>query len=194
MALAVDPGGVADEAGLKPGDVITGVDRTGVTDLDDFFNAVLADKNNMALLDVYSQGASRYVPIDSTSIKVVADQDQTQVWDRASLRQKLFSIFTGGAPFAADDEEDEGPKGGKFADENVTLTSDNVAFNRPSSPPGEANAGGTSSTGDIALNRPSEVPPQISGANNDTVLFIGLLLLLILYLAHREYHRPLEQG
>jgi len=196
MVLAVEPGGVADEAGLKPGDVITGVDRTEVMDLDDFFSAVLTDKNNMALLDVYSQGANRYIPIDSTSIKVVADQDQTQARDQASLRQKIFSIFTGGTPFADDDEEDEeGPKGGKFADDNVTLTADNAAFNRPSSVPGDINTGGTSgdssgTTSITGMNRPSEVPPQTSGSDNDTVLFIGLLLLLILYLAYREYHRP----
>jgi len=35
------------------------------------------------------------------------------------------------------------------------------------------------------------VPPQLS-STNDTVLFIGLLVLLILYLAYREYNRPPE--
>jgi len=35
------------------------------------------------------------------------------------------------------------------------------------------------------------VPPQLS-STNDTVLFIGLLILLIIYLAYREYTRPPE--
>jgi len=190
IVVSVTPEGLFDESGIKEGDVITGVDSSPVTGMDDFFNAVATDDNNTALLDIYSQGRMRYVPVDSTNAGIL---DQAQVQDSVTLRQRIFTFFTGGSPFTADEDEEEGPKGGKFADDNVTLTSsDTSAFNRPSSPPGEANATGTSSSGDIALNRPSQVPPQIGGPTSDTVLFIGLLIMIILYLAHREFHRPPE--
>ena len=197
MILSVEPGAIADEAGLAAGDVITGIDKTPITDMNDFFNAILSDKNSTALLDIYSQGAMRYVPLDSSSIQIT---DQTQTQDQATLRDRIFSFFsfTGGTPFATDDdEEEEGPKGGKFADDSIALTSDNTAFNRPSAPPGEANAGSSSSSSssssDIALNRPSQVPPQTAtGPNNDTVLFFGILLIVIVYLAYREFNRPPE--
>ncbi len=197
--LSVTPGGAADTAGLQPTDVITGIDQTPVSSMDDFFSALSANNDNIALLDVYSQGSVRYVPLDSSGILEVADQTQTQT----TLRQKIFSIFTGGMPFTDDDEDDEeGPKGGKFAtDDDVQLTTgDNPAFNRPSTVPGDENTGGTSdwvpgtpggTSSTTGMNRPSEVPPQLS-STNDTVLFIGLLVLLILYLAYREYNRPPE--
>ena len=115
----------------------------------------------------------------------------------------MMSVLTGGIPFTEDDDDDnedeEGPKGGKFAqDDNVQLAADTTAFNRPSTVPGDENTGGTSSTSGgttsstTGMNRPSSVPSQSSGPANDTVLFIGLLILLILYLAYREYHRPPE--
>lgn len=195
--LSVIPGGAADKAGLQPTDVITGIDQTPVSSMDDFFRTLSSDNDNIALLDVYSQGSVRYVPLDSSGILEVADQTQTQT----TLRQKIFSIFTGGMPFGDDDDDDEGPKGGKFADDDVQLTTgDNPAFNRPSTVPGDENTGGTSdwtpgtpggTSSTTGMNRPSEVPPQLS-STNDTVLFIGLLVLLILYLAYREYNRPPE--
>jgi len=43
------------------------------------------------------------------------------------------------------------------------------------------------------MNRPSQVPSQTAGPQNDIVLFVGLLLLAILYLGFREYQRPLEE-
>ncbi len=194
--LSVTPGGAADEAGLRPTDVVTGIDQTPVSSMNDFFRALSSDNDNIALLDVYSQGSVRYVPLDSSGIIEAAEQTQTQT----TLRQKIFSIFTGGMPFA-DDDEDDGPKGGKFAQDDVQLTSgDNPAFNRPSTVPGDENTGGTSdwtpgtpggTSSTTGMNRPSEVPPQLS-STNDTVLFIGLLVLLILYLAYREYNRPPE--
>lgn len=190
--LSVAPGGAADKAGLQPTDVITGIDQSPVSSLDDFFSALSENNDNIALLDVYSRGSVRYVPLDSSGVLEVADQTQTQT----TLRQKIFSIFTGGMPFTDDDdEEEEGPKGGKFAtDDSVQLTADNTAFNRPSTVPGDENTGGsTSSTSSTTgMNRPSSVPPQSGGPVNDTVLFIGLLILVILYLAYREYHRPPE--
>ena len=117
VIVSVQPGGLADEAGLSQGDVITGIDKIAITDMHEFFDAIIADANNTALLDVYSQGQMRYVPIDSSNLQVIADQTQTQ--DTLTLRDKIFSIFTGGAPFASDDDADdeEGPKGGKFADD-----------------------------------------------------------------------------
>jgi len=195
--LSVIPGGAADEAGLKPTDVITGIDQTPVSSMNDFFEALSNNNDNIALLDVYSQGSLRYVPLNSSDIIETAEQAQTQT----TLRQRIFSIFTGGMPFGDDDEEEEGPKGGKFAqDDSVQLTAgDNAAFNRPSGVPGDENTGATSTgtssgttSSTTGMNRPSSVPPQSGGPANDTVLFIGLLLLLILYLAYREYHRPAE--
>ena len=196
--VSVVQGGAADEAGLQQGDVVTGIDQTPVSNMDNFFSALSSDNDNIALLDVYRQGSVRYVPLDSSGIIEAADQTQTQT----TLRQKIFSIFTGGMPFGDDDDNDEeGPKGGKFAADDVQLTSgDNPAFNRPSTVPGDENTGGTSdwtpgtpggTSSTTGMNRPTEVPPQLS-STNDTVLFIGLLILLILYLAYREYHRPPE--
>jgi len=188
--LSVTPGGTADETGLQPGDVITGIDQTPVSSMDEFFSALSDDNDNIALLDVYSQGSVRYVPLDSSGIVATVDTIPTQT---QTLRQRMAGLLTGGIPFTDDDDEDEeGPKGGKFAqDDDVQLTSDNTAFNRPSAVPGDENTGGdtTSTTG---MNRPSSVPSQSSGPTNDTVLFIGLLILLILYLTYREYTRPAE--
>jgi len=194
--LSVIPGGTADEAGLQPGDVITGIDQTPVTGMDEFFSALSEDNDNIALLDVYSRGSVRYVPLDSSGIVAAVDTTDTQT---QTLRQRMVGVLTGGIPFTDDDEEeeDEGPKGGKFAQDDVQLTTgDNPAFNRPSEVPGDENTGGTASTSgttssSTGMNRPTEVPPQLS-STNDTVLFIGLLILLILYLSYREYTRPTD--
>jgi len=196
--LSVAPGGTADAAGLQPGDVITGIDKTPISGMDDFFSALSSDNDNVALLDIYSGGTIRYVPLNSSVILEPGDQTQSQ----ATLREKIFALFAGGVPFATDEDRDEdGPKGGKFVQDNVRLTTgDNPAFNRPSTVPGDENTGGTSNwtpgtpggtSSTTGMNRPSEVPPQLS-STNDTVLFTGLLLLLILYLSYREYHRPPE--
>jgi len=195
--LSVIPGGTADQAGLQPGDIITGIDQTPVSSMDDFFDALSSDNDNIALLDVYSQGSARYVPLDSSGIVAAVDTTPTQT---QTLRQRMAGLLTGGIPFVTDDDDadEEGPKGGKFATEDVQLTADNTAFNRPGTVPGDENTGGTSSstsgstTSTTGMNRPTEVPPQSSGATNDTVLFIGLLILLILYLSYREYTRPAE--
>ena len=218
--LSVTPGANADKSGFMPGDIITGVDKAAITDMDDFFKAIVSDKDNTALLDIYSQGRRRYVPMDSSSLKIAEqlqtqdtttlrqrlfsvftggmpfsddeEEEQAQTQDTTTLRQRLFSVFTGGMPFSDDEEDEGGPKGGKFADDNISLTADNVAFNRPSSVPGDTNTGGLASTSSTGMNRPSEVPPQSGGPINDIVLFIGLLLIIIIYLAYREFHRPLE--
>jgi len=99
VILSVVPGGAADRAGLMTGDVITGIDKTSIFDMDDFFGALSTDKDNVALLDIYSRGGMRYVPIDSSSVKV-AEQAQTQ--DTSGLRQRIFSIFTGGSPLSTE--------------------------------------------------------------------------------------------
>ena len=199
--LSVTPGGAADAAGLQPGDVITGIDQTPVSDMDAFFSALSSDNDNIALLDVYRQGSVRYVPLDSSGIAAAVDTTATQT---QTLRQRIVGVLTGGIPFVTDDDDadEEGPKGGKFAqDDDVRLTTgDNPAFNRPSTVPGDENTGGTSAwtpgtpggtSSTTGMNRPTEVPPQLS-STNDTVLFIGLLVLLILYLSYREYTRPVE--
>ena len=196
--LSVTPGGAADEAGLRPADVVTGIDQTPVSSMNDFFKALSSDNDNIALLDVYSRGSVRYVPLDSSGIVATVDTTPTQT---QTLRQRMMGLLTGGMPFGDDDDEDDGPKGGKFAQDDVQLTTgDNPAFNRPSTVPGDENTGGTSAwtpgtpggtSSTTGMNRPTEVPPQLS-STNDTVLFIGLLVLLILYLAYREYHRPPE--
>ncbi|MFC1676669.1 PDZ domain-containing protein [Planctomycetota bacterium] len=192
--LSVIPGGTADEAGLQPGDVITGIDQTPVTGMDELFTALSEDNDNIALLDVYSQGSVRYVPLDSSGIVETADTTSTET---QTLRQRMVGVLTGGIPFGDDDDEDdeEGPKGGKFAqDDDVVLTTD--TGNRPTTVPGDENTGGTvsesggTSSSSTGMNRPTEVPP--GGTTNDTVLFIGLLILLILYLSYREYTRPAE--
>jgi len=65
VVLSVAPGGAAEEAGLSPGDVIVGIDGATISDLDEFFAAVASDKDNTALLDIYTQGQFRYIPIAS---------------------------------------------------------------------------------------------------------------------------------
>ncbi len=98
IILSVAPDGAAYEAGLRRGEVITGVDKTPVEDMDDFFGAIRSDKDTTALLDIYSRGVARYVPIDSSGIKV-ADGPQTGV----TLRERLFSVFTRGSAPLQDD-------------------------------------------------------------------------------------------
>ena len=76
LILSVAPGGVGDRGGLMPGDIIRGVDKTSISDMQDFFQAVSSDRDDTALLDVYRQGRMRYVPMDSSGVKS-ADQTQT---------------------------------------------------------------------------------------------------------------------
>jgi len=65
VVLSVVPGGAADQAGLVPGDVIVGIDGTSISDIDDFFDTVASDEDDTALLDIYTQGQFRYIPIAS---------------------------------------------------------------------------------------------------------------------------------
>ena len=88
VILSVMPGGLADQAGLLSGDVITGIDNTLVTDMSDFFAAIVAGDDNIALLDINSKGQLRFVALDSSAVATVAQQRQTSLLDR------IISIFT----------------------------------------------------------------------------------------------------
>ena len=88
LILSVMPGGLADEAGLQEGDVITGIDNTPIASMSDFFDAVTAGDDNIALLDIYSKGQLRYIALDSSAVAAVAQQRQKSLLDR------IISIFT----------------------------------------------------------------------------------------------------
>ena len=88
VILSVTPGSLADEAGLQAGDVITAINNAPIADMSDFFEALSSDKDGTALLDIYSQGALRYVALDSTGI--IESVAQT----RNTLLDKILSVFT----------------------------------------------------------------------------------------------------
>ncbi len=88
VILSVTPDGLADQAGLQSGDVITGIDNTSIASMNDFFKAIAATDDDMALLDVYSKGQLRYVALDSSVVATTAQQRQPSLLDR------ILSIFT----------------------------------------------------------------------------------------------------
>ncbi len=88
ILLSVIPGGLADQASLQSGDVITGIDNTPIAGMNDFFKAIEAGDDNIALLDIYSKGKLRFVALDSSAVAAVAQQRQPNLVDR------LISIFT----------------------------------------------------------------------------------------------------
>jgi len=88
VILSVTPGGLADEVGLHSGDVIVGIDNTPIADMSDFFAAITAGDDNIALLDIYSKGQLRFVALDSSAVATVAQQRQPSLVDR------IISIFT----------------------------------------------------------------------------------------------------
>lgn len=88
VILSVIPTGLADQAGLQSGDVITGIDNTPIASMNDFFAAIAAGDDNIALLDIYSKGQLRFVALDSSSVAAVAQQRQRSLLDR------IISIFT----------------------------------------------------------------------------------------------------
>ena len=88
VILSVTPGGIADQAGLQTGDVITGINNTPIADMSDFFAALSADEYSTALLDVYSRGNLRYVALDSSGVIESVARRQTSLLDR------MISIFT----------------------------------------------------------------------------------------------------
>jgi len=88
ILLSVIPGGLADQAGLQSGDVITGIDNTPIASMNDFFTAIEAGAGSIALLDIYSKGKLRFVALDSSAVAEVAQQRQPNLVDR------LISVFT----------------------------------------------------------------------------------------------------
>jgi len=87
VILSVTPGGLADQAGLQSGDVITGVDNTSVASMNDFFTAIVNNDDDTALLDVYSKGRLRFVALDSSAVIATAQQRQPSLFDR------ILSVF-----------------------------------------------------------------------------------------------------
>jgi membrane-associated protease RseP (regulator of RpoE activity) len=88
VILSVTPDGLADEAGLQAGDVVTAVNNTSIADMSDFLKALSSDKDGIVLLDVYSRGNLRYVALDSSG--VIESVAQTQ----PSLLDRILSVFT----------------------------------------------------------------------------------------------------
>jgi len=64
------------------------IDNTPITDMSDFFAAIAAGDDNIALLDIYSKGQLRFVALDSSAVVAVAQQRRTSLLDR------IISIFT----------------------------------------------------------------------------------------------------
>ncbi len=157
VIVAVSPGGLADQAGLRSGDIIVAIDKTTITDMNTFFKAIDSDTNNTALLSIYSQGTLRYVSLSDAIIK------------------------TAGQPLTLT----AGPSSSSADTTTATATTDTTT-----------STGSSPATAGTSANRPSSVPPPQAGGGpvSDTVLFIGLLLALILYLAYREFHRPAESS
>lgn len=87
VILSVTPGGLADQAGLQSGDVITGVDNTSVASMNDFFTTIINNDDDIALLDVYSKGRLRFVALDSSAVIETAQQRQPSLFDR------ILSVF-----------------------------------------------------------------------------------------------------
>ena len=87
VILSVKPGGLADEVGLQSGDVITGVDNTSISNMNDFFTAIINSDDDIALLDVYSKGRLRFVALDSSVVVATAVQKQPSLLDR------VLSVF-----------------------------------------------------------------------------------------------------
>jgi K(+)-stimulated pyrophosphate-energized sodium pump len=65
VIVSVVPGGAAAKAGLGPGDVVVGIDGTSISDIYDFLNTVASDEDDTAIIDIYTQGQFRYIPIAS---------------------------------------------------------------------------------------------------------------------------------
>jgi serine protease Do len=64
LVTEVDPGSAAAEAGLKPGDVITGINRHPVKDAEDAVKLTTQAKDKTTLLHVWNERGSRYVVVD----------------------------------------------------------------------------------------------------------------------------------
>jgi len=71
IILSLTEGSIADQADLEVGDVIVGVNQVQISGMSDFFDAAFDDTDDTALLDVFSGGRLRFVPIDSSGIQEV---------------------------------------------------------------------------------------------------------------------------
>ena len=67
IVTEVDGNSVAREAGLKPGDVITEINRQPVKSAEDAVKLTESPKDKTTLLRVWSNGGSRYVVVDETN-------------------------------------------------------------------------------------------------------------------------------
>ncbi len=65
VVLSVTRGGLADSVGIQRGDVIQGLDGRTITNMASFSEAVYSDSDEVSVLDIYSEGGFRYVPIES---------------------------------------------------------------------------------------------------------------------------------
>ena len=92
MVVDVAPNSLAQQAGLQPGDVITGVDGQSTQDMASFFAEM--DTEDAVLLDILRQGEDEYIIIDSTSAA-------------SGLPSTSGVILTGGSS----DDEEEGSDG-----------------------------------------------------------------------------------
>jgi serine protease Do len=64
LVTEVDPGSAAADAGLKPGDVITSINRHPVKNAEDAVRLTSRSKEKTTLLHVWSERGSRYVVVD----------------------------------------------------------------------------------------------------------------------------------
>lgn len=75
VILSVEEGSVADKAGLSVGDVIVGVNQTPVTNMEDLLAVIAKDNDTIAILDIYSDGRTRYITIDTSSLRATTIVD-----------------------------------------------------------------------------------------------------------------------
>jgi len=91
IIVAVVTGGTADSMGIMPGDVISALDGSDITDMASFFEAAYDDTDETSLLNIYSRGQYRYVPIASLETSALCLTDPIELEDFDSY-QILFRV------------------------------------------------------------------------------------------------------